>query len=97
MNRINISINKIGLFLLLATTFSCKKGGDPTPTPTPGGGGVVVPPPITPAVDPATANTIGFFLDDWQPKSFVKPAFADAAIPSSTATTVTAATKPQRH
>lgn len=91
MKPISISITKIGLFLLLAMAFSCKKGGDPTPTPTPGGGGgVVVPPVITPAVDPATANTIGFFLDDWQPKSFVKPTFADAAIPSSTATTVTA-------
>ncbi len=29
-------------------------------------------------VDPVTAPSIGFFLDDWQPKSFAAPANADA-------------------
>ena len=27
--------------------------------------------------DPAIANTIGFFLDDWKPKTFTVPAFTD--------------------
>lgn len=44
---------------------------------------------IQPAVDPALANTIGFFMDDWQPKTFNPPPFKDTAIPSSTSVTVT--------
>jgi hypothetical protein len=44
---------------------------------------------IKPGVDPSTANTIGFFLDDWQPKTFTVPSFIDATIPASTTNTVT--------
>ncbi|MEO6732015.1 MAG: alpha-L-arabinofuranosidase [Ferruginibacter sp.] len=90
MNFIRIKCSWASLLLLAAVNFSCKKN---TPAPSPVTPPVVVPvtpPPITPGVDPATANTIGFFLDDWQPRTFVKPAFADAAIPASATTTVTA-------
>jgi len=31
-------------------------------------------------VDPPVAPTIGFFLDDWQPKSFITPASQDAPV-----------------
>ena len=44
---------------------------------------------ITPAVDPAVAATIGFFLDDWQPKTFTAPAFNDAAVAGGIVNTVT--------
>ena len=58
-------------------------------------GSVITPPPndtiviITPPVDPPIANSIGFFLNDWQPKTFVTPAYKDTAIPSSGTYTVT--------
>ena len=35
-------------------------------------------------VDPPVAPTIGFFLDDWQPKSFITPASQEApAVPAA--------------
>lgn len=40
---------------------------------------------IKPQVDPSLANTIGFFLDDWQPKSFTVPASTvNTAVPGAT-------------
>lgn len=75
---------RISLWMLITVvvSFSCKKsGGD-------NGGGVV--PPVTPPVvivpqtDPALANTIGFFIDDWEPKTFVPPAsFNNVTIPTA--------------
>ena len=50
---------------------SCKKGGTNTPGPNP-------PTPVdtttvSPQVDPTLASTIGFFMDDWEPKTFTIP------------------------
>jgi hypothetical protein len=75
-------------YFLLIIVFSCKKT-NPSPAPIP----PTVPPvvgdtAITPGVDPSTANTIGFFLDDWQAKTFTAPAYNDAAIPTSASSTV---------
>jgi aspartate 1-decarboxylase len=44
---------------------------------------------VTPPVDPPTATTIGFFLNDWAPKTFVAPPYIDTTIPASASTTVT--------
>jgi aspartate 1-decarboxylase len=70
----------VGIFL-----FACKKkdggGSNPPVTDT-----TVV---IAPAIDPPIANTIGFFLDDWQPVNFVRPTFTDTIIPDAAAYTVT--------
>ncbi|MEY2918149.1 MAG: hypothetical protein RIS73_1863 [Bacteroidota bacterium] len=41
-------------------------GGTPTPTPT----------------DPVTANTIGFFMNDWQSKTFTAPSYLSVTKPS---------------
>src|SRR5690348_2858604 len=38
-----------------------------------------------PPVDPPTANTIGFFLNDWQPKNFTIPSYTDTTAASGTA------------
>ena len=46
-----------------------------------GGGGGNNPP-----MDPPTANTIGFFLDDWSEKSFTPPVYEDMPTPASAAT-----------
>ncbi|MEP7143415.1 MAG: alpha-L-arabinofuranosidase [Ferruginibacter sp.] len=75
------------LFFLATVLFSCKKAVQPTPT-TGGGTDTVIP--ITPAVDPPIANTIGFFLDDWQPKTFAKPVFTETTATATVTTTVTA-------
>jgi hypothetical protein len=72
--------------LVLVLLINCKKSKMETPTPDPPvlpGDTVIVP-----GVDPATANTIGFFLDDWQPKTFTAPSYVDAAIAASAAITV---------
>ena len=44
---------------------------------------------ISPAVEPKIAPTIGFFLDNWQPKSFVSPTYTDAAVAGQTTNIVT--------
>ncbi len=62
-----------------------KKNSDPSDPP-------VIPPVdtiITPGVDPATANTIGFFLDDWQARTFTAPSFTGESVPATTSTTIT--------
>jgi len=90
--RISLTYEIIFFIALLFAScgfFSCKKNpGDPAP-PTPPQDSIPVTPPVDPnPVDPATASTIGFFLDDWQPKIFTIPSFTDTAMPSSTTVTV---------
>ena len=63
--------------IFIATVISaCKKnsGGDPGPAPNP-------PTPIPTPVDPAVAGTIGFFLDNWEPRSFVTPSYEEVPAP----------------
>lgn len=77
-------MNKIipcGILLLFCASFTnCKKNKpanpiDPIDTTT-----VVIPP----AVDPAVANTIDFFLNDWKAKSFTAPSsYNIAGIPAN--------------
>ncbi|WP_430895201.1 MULTISPECIES: alpha-L-arabinofuranosidase [unclassified Paraflavitalea] len=79
----------ISVFMIVTLVgfFSCKKsttGG--------GGGGGTTEDTTTvqPQVDPATANTIGFFLDDWQAKSFTAPSgFQPSSVPAAAGVTVT--------
>jgi hypothetical protein len=63
------------IYLLSHIISSCNKGSS-------GGGGGSNPPnpppnpvdtTVNPQVDPGLANTIGFFMDDWQPKNFTLP------------------------
>lgn len=70
--------------LILLLSISCKKKSDTPVTPP-----VVVDTTIVPAVDPPTANTIGFFLDDWQAKIFTTPTYTDAAVISTAINLVT--------
>lgn len=44
---------------------------------------------VNPQVDPPLANTIGFFLNDWQPKTFTAPAYTAGTVPASAVYTVT--------
>ena len=71
----------------LAGFFSCKK----STTSTGGGGGTTEDTTtVKPQVDPTTANTIGFFLDDLQAKSFTAPSsFQPSSVPAAAGVTVT--------
>ncbi len=80
----NKDILKFFLAAIFASPFllNCKKKKTDTP--------VVTPPVVTdtsvvrPVPDPATANTIGIFLNDWQNKNFTPPAYNDVPAPPLT-------------
>jgi hypothetical protein len=77
------------VFILLVAfvCISCKKpAADPAPGGGNGGGGGGG---ITPAIDPPIASSIGFFLNDWAPKTFVVPSYTDTTIPASGTFTIT--------
>ena len=77
---IQISQMKISVsLLLLVMIVSCKKGIDPvvvSPRDT-----TVITTPVIP-VDPETAASIGFFMNDWLPRTFVTPPYTDVPMPS---------------
>jgi hypothetical protein len=82
-------MKKICISLITLIIFNaCKKASSPGPGPGPGPGPDTTT--VKPQVDPTIANTIGFFLDDWQPKNYTKPASSqDAVIPNTADVTVT--------
>lgn len=64
---------------------ACKKKNS-TPIPTDPGDTTTV----NPQVDPALASTIGFFLDDWEPRNFTLPStFTNTTVPAGAGVTVT--------
>lgn len=76
------------ILMAIGSLVACKKpSGDNNPPDPPNPPDTTVV--INPAIDPPLANTIGFFMDDWQPRNFTKPAFIDTSIPSTAAYTVT--------
>ncbi len=83
----NISSKILMMCLLgaLGILYSCKKA------PEGNGNGNTQPPPVTiiPPHENPTAASIGFFLDDWAAKNFVKPDYTTSAKPSVTPVTVT--------
>ena len=68
-----------------ATFVSCKKSGGSAAAPNPADTTVI----IMPANDPVLASTIGFFMDDWQPKTFAAPSFLNTTAPAASGVTVT--------
>jgi hypothetical protein len=69
------NLSLIGLLLAVIFALSCKKSNGTAPAPTP---------PQVP-VDPAVANTIGFFLNDWNAKTFTVPSYSDTVLASGSA------------
>jgi len=84
--RTKCSIAVGAIIVLLTHTFSsCKKGssGDNPPNP-------VDTTTVNPQVDPALAATIGFFMDDWEPKNFTVPSpTTTGSVPAASGYTVT--------
>ena len=84
MNLNRLILPTLALLVLFTVSAACKKNDTEEKTPpTP-----VEDTTIVPGTDPAIAATIGFFLDDWQAKTFATPAYTDAIIPSITGATV---------
>ena len=83
--KFNYRVTSLGLLLILSLFIpSCKKKGGTTPPPT---GDTTT---VNPQVDPPLANTIGFFMDDWQPKTFTVPTtFTNTTVPAAAGVTVT--------
>lgn len=69
--------------LILISLNSCDKKGTPVPP-------VTDTTTVNPQVDPTLAPTIGFFMDDWEPKNFTIPSsFTDAPLPTGATFTIT--------
>lgn len=76
---------------ILSIVGACKKSpANPDPDPggeEPGNKDTTV---VRPVTDPATSKTMGFFIDDWQPKTFAAPSYTEvAAVTTATANNVT--------
>jgi len=92
------SIKTKATVIILATLVavqSCKKGpanngGGVPPPPGPVGTGVGTGPggSIVPGTDPSVASTQGFFLDNWQAKTFTTPATQSVSKPSADGATI---------
>jgi len=70
------------IFCVTVFMLSCSKKTATTTPVTPPTDTTVI---ITPAIDPPVAATIGFFLDDWQPKTFAAPAYNEAPLTGASA------------
>lgn len=81
---------KLLLAFVIPFALSCKKSSpkpEVKPIPGTGGGNTNV---ITPIPDPAIANTMGFFLNDWAERRFTAPSYTETPLPAaSTGTVVT--------
>lgn len=75
-------MKQIIVCLGLVLTIACHKKGTDTNPPTPPVDTTTKPP-----TDPPVANTMGFFLDDWAPKTFTVPTYEDVAKPADANTT----------
>ncbi|MFB6456592.1 alpha-L-arabinofuranosidase [Chitinophaga sp. Hz27] len=81
-----MSKKKYTMLLVMSLVIACGRASTPAPTTTGNGGDTTK---ITTPADPATPATIGFFLNDWQPKTFTAPAYIPGTVPSNTTAEVT--------
>ncbi len=81
--KTKLFIQAVLLCVMTLSMTSCKKSPKGTPDNGNGNGGGDGGGVITPPVDPPIANTIGFFLNDWAPKSFTPPSYTDTTLPTA--------------
>ncbi|RYY21419.1 MAG: alpha-L-arabinofuranosidase, partial [Sphingobacteriaceae bacterium] len=75
---------------MAAVYAGCKKessSGTDTPVTTP----TTTPVTVTAPTNPATAASVGFFIDGWLPKTFTAPAYTEVAKPTAAATVTVSA------
>jgi hypothetical protein len=90
INRLPIRTNaRIGfiasVYFIIIIFSACSKKNTPGPLPNP-----IDTTTVNPQVDPTLALTIGFFMDDWEPKNFTIPStFISAPLPTGVISTVT--------
>jgi len=85
-----MKIRKISCLIILGINIflSCKKTNNNSSSPAPPGPDTTAV--IQPAIDPPVAGTIGFFLDDWEPKNFTIPSsFTEAPLQTGATFSVT--------
>ena len=73
------------ILLALSLCLGCSKKTSGTPS----SGGGTTDTSIAPAIDPPVAKTIGFFLNDWQAKTFTAPSYKDTVVSAQSWDTVT--------
>ena len=76
---------RISPIVLIFIFTSCKKNEAEGPKPPV----VIEDTTVVPGVDPVLAATIGFFLDDWQPRKFTAPAYIETKLPDVTGYSIT--------
>lgn len=84
------SVLRIILFLIAMieclTLMACSKHNNPTLQPPVVSTDTIIQKPVDPPID----STIGFFLNDWQPKIYLTPSYTQTSLPTAvTTTTVT--------
>ncbi|HTI11564.1 MAG TPA: hypothetical protein VL832_23480, partial [Puia sp.] len=72
--------------VILTCGLFCKKNNNNNPAPPTGPGSPDTTVTIIAPVDPPVAKTMGFFLDDWQGKTFTAPATTAGSVPTVAAT-----------
>ena len=81
--RAKVTFTRIAIFSSIIILFGCTNKAAPSLPPTDTTT-------INPQVDPALAPTIGFFIDDWEPKNFIAPSsYTDAPLPTGAMFSVT--------
>ena len=79
MLHLTLRFFKLSLLFTPIIFISCQsKGNDPVTPPIAIKDSVIIA-----GIDPTVANTIGFFLDNWQPKAFIVPAFDQFTVSSN--------------
>jgi hypothetical protein len=79
--------NSLVIILIVAVIISSFNSCDKKATPAPP---VTDTTTVSPQVDPILAPTIGFFMDDWEPKNYTIPSlFTEASLPTGATFTVT--------
>ena len=77
MSHSFLRIFRTSVYLIPVLLYSCQsKANEPSNTNTGKDTTIIA------GVDPKIANTIGFFLDNWQPRTFTVPAY-DQTTPST--------------
>jgi hypothetical protein len=83
MSHIFLRIFRFSVFFVPVLFYSCQSKTNEPSNPNTGKDTTIIA-----GVDPKVANTIGFFLDNWQPRTFTVPAYDQTAVSTLTPTVI---------